>query len=421
LGVLGPQVSDSVQYDPAFLMNRTTTGNFTEMVADAILAERFPIAAQWLARLNEILEVGPRQVFPSASLLDHIPLLIAEIAEYLRAPESEEIAANTTVIEKARELGLLRHAQHASVHQLLREYEILGEILEAFISNETARLQLEPTPTQCFDVLRRLSRAIRILMRTTVDTFVAEFTAALQERNERIDKFNRMTSHELRTPIGTLTFAAELLGNDVIRREPQRLGQVAAVVRNNVERLAWLIENLQRVARLDDGVNVPSRQRVEVTTLATVVVRQLEEMAAARDVHIQVQPALPVLETDPARLELVLLNLVSNGIKYSDPAKTDRFVRIRGDEAIAADGTWRLVVLDNGLGIPASAQQAIFDRFFRAHEHLDAKLGVSGSGLGLSIVADCVAALGGEIAYSSEPGDGTTFTVTLRGVSPPST
>ena len=302
-------------------MAPTTTDSYGSIIATAIRAERFQISAQWLARLNEILEVQPNRVFPSDQLLDHIPLLIAEMADYVRAPASEEIAANTSVIEKARELGVLRHGQKASVHQLLREYEILGEILEEFIAAETARLELTPTPADCFDVLRRLSRATRTLMRTTVDTFVAEYTTALQERNDRIERFNRMTSHELRTPIGTLTFAAELLNNDIVRQEPQRLEQVSGIIRNNVERLSWLINNVQRLARLDEPVDVPTRQRVEVTTLANEACRQLEDMAAARGVSLNVQPALPAIDADPARLELILLNLVSNGIKVQRPGQ----------------------------------------------------------------------------------------------------
>jgi len=401
-------------------MASSTTDGYGGVIATAIRAERFPISAQWLARLNEILDVEAKDVFPSDSLLDHIPLLVAEIAEYLRAPESEEIAANTSVIEKARELGVLRHGQKASVHQLLREYEILGEILEAFIATETARLQLAPTPGECFDVLRRLARAMRILMRTTVDTFVAEYTATLHERNERIERFNRMTSHELRTPIGTLTFAAALLNTDLVREEPQRLEQVAGVIRNNVDRLSWLITNVQRLAKLDEPVDAPNQQRVEVTTLATETARQLDEMAEARDVRVNVQPALPTILTDPARLELILLNLISNGIKYSDPAKAERYIEIGGDRSIAPDGTWTMYVRDNGLGIPREVQPAIFDRFFRAHEHLDQRLGVSGSGLGLSIVSDCLEAIGAAIEYHSEPGVGTSFHITFRPAAPSS-
>ena len=69
-----------------------------------------------MTRLHDVLTVKPNEVFPSDYLLDHIPSLICEIAVYLRAPADEEIAANAAVIDKARELGTLRHEQKASVH-----------------------------------------------------------------------------------------------------------------------------------------------------------------------------------------------------------------------------------------------------------------------------------------------------------------
>ena len=92
-------------------------------------------------RCAALLTVPAGEVFPSEQLLDHIPALVEEIASYLVAPGDREIAANTAVMAKARELGQLRHAQRASVHQLLHEYEILGDFLETFLVEETERLQ----------------------------------------------------------------------------------------------------------------------------------------------------------------------------------------------------------------------------------------------------------------------------------------
>jgi hypothetical protein len=115
----------------------------------------------------------------------------------LSAPSDQEIAANAAVMDKARELGMLRHRQRASTHQLLHEYEILGEILEAFLIEETMHLGVPPSVSECFDVQRRLTRAVRVLMRTTVDTFISEYTATIQEQTERIKAFNRAASHEL--------------------------------------------------------------------------------------------------------------------------------------------------------------------------------------------------------------------------------
>jgi signal transduction histidine kinase len=387
------------------------TDDYAGIVSRRIAAERIALSSRWLARLNALLEVSANEVFPTDQLLDHIPMLIGEVAAYLNAPEGEEIAANAAVIAKARELGSLRHQQRASVHQVLREYEILAEILETFVAEETQRLGLEPRSAECFELQKRLGRSTRTLMRTTVETFISEYTTTIQTQNERMQAFNRLASHELRSHVGTLRFAAALLTTDAVQADFHRVGKVATTIRTNTDRLAWLIDNLQRVARLGDILDAPSHQQVDVGIIAGEVARQLDDMARARGVTIHVGTVLPTLTLDPARLELLLLNLASNGIKYSDPAKSDRFVRIECPDA--ASSPVELVVRDNGLGIASQHQSAVFERFFRAHAHLDETLGISGTGLGLSIVADCAHGLGGTIRCDSTPGEGTTFTLTL--------
>jgi signal transduction histidine kinase len=397
-------------------MTTAVADNYAAILSQRLFAERLTLAELWLARLKELLTVEPNEVFPSDQLLDHIPVLIAAIASYLRAPADEEIAANAVVIDKARELGALRHAQRASVHQLLREYEILGEMLETFVADETTRLGLTPSSEECFDVLRRLIHAIRTLMRTTVETFISEYTTTIQEQNDHIKAFNRAASHELRSPIGTILFAATMLDKDRARvsRDADRLAKIAATIRANAERLGWLVENLQRISRLSEPLDVPSLQRVELDTIASEVSRQLEDMAATRRVSIRLAPGLPTLVVDPARLELVLLNLVSNAIKYSDPHKPESYVEIVPVQDEQTSPTHcTIAVRDNGLGISEADQAAVFERFFRAHPHLDDELGITGSGLGLAIVADCVEALGGSIRCESVPGTSTTFYLTL--------
>jgi signal transduction histidine kinase len=394
-------------------MDVTTAEDYATLMCNMVTAQSVSLSARWLARLREIVDVGLNDVFPSSSLLDHIPALVSEIARSLCAPANNEIAANAAVMDKARELGRLRHSQHASVHQLLHEYEILGEILEAFVIDETARLHLRPSPEDCFTVVRRMTHAVRVLMRTTVDTFVSEYTTTIQEQNERLTAFNRAASHELRSPIGTLLFAGTVLNHEAVRRDPVRVARVGATVRANAERLAWLVDNLQRISRMREAVDVPSEQSVDLTALATEVARQLAEMAAARNVAVVVDPDLPSLVTDPARVELILLNLISNAIKYSDPAKPEPSVQISASGGGRVAGECTICVRDNGLGISEADQAAVFNRFFRAHAHLDQELGITGSGLGLAIVADCVHALGGSIRFESASGEGTAFFLTL--------
>ena len=135
-------------------------------------------------------------------------------------------------------------------------------------------------------------------------------------------------------------------------------------------------------------------------------------MADSRRVDIQIGDDLPQLIVDRARLELILTNLMSNGIKYSDPDKALRFVRVEAAPS-RTPGHACVSVRDNGIGIPAASLPSIFGRFVRVHAGRDQELGVRGSGLGLAIAAECAEAVGGSLTVESTEGAGTTFFVTL--------
>jgi hypothetical protein len=162
--------------------------NFGDFIGARMGEAHQAIAAHWLARLHELLPVEATDVFPSTALLDHIPKLIQEIATYLRAPEAEAIAANTAVIAKAQELGELRHAQRASVHQLLQEYRILGEVLTLFVKEESARVGFSE-PVACIDVMYRLSQCVGVLMQATVDRFIAAYMDTIEQQTRRLEGF----------------------------------------------------------------------------------------------------------------------------------------------------------------------------------------------------------------------------------------
>lgn len=395
------------------------TADFDQYIASRIQAETQTLSTRWFDRLKDLLPVAATQVFPSQDLLDHIPELLREIGAYLGAPENEEIGANTSVIVKARELGLLRHRQSASVHQLLREYEILGRILQAFLAEELARMPVEPRARDCIAVTSRLQRAVHILMQTTVDTFVAEYTSTIAAQTRQLESFNRTVSHELRNPLGTLGYALVLLKTPEVLQSDAARARVLELAQRNCDRVRDLLNAITQLSRAGQSEDTPSVQRVEVTAIAGEVARQLRSMAEARGVSIRIQPDLPILTLDPARLELILMNLVSNAIKYADPGKPERYVEVVRDAIVEPhDRSW-IVVRDNGLGIPAAARSGLFARFFRAHAGRDHELRNDGLGLGLSIVLECMKALGGEITVESTEGVGSAFKLAIPRIERP--
>ena len=390
--------------------------DFGDLIAERIRIAHRAIAERWFERLLDLLPVEARDVFPTESLLDHIPALILEISEYLRQPEETAIAANTAIVDKARELGALRHEQRASLHQVLREYQVLNGVLVTFVVEEMERMAPLPPAAESVAIVSRLNQSVMILSQATVEAFVTLYTRTIAEQNDRLEQFTRMAAHEWRQPLGALQFGVSLLRHSGLNGDQAQ--RTLAALERNVQHLVELTHKLETVARMHTDSDNPLLQEVSAATVAHEAARQLREMADARGVAIQIAEDLPQLTVDVGRLELVFVNLLSNAVKYADSAKSERRVDVTG--APDGDGWCRIEVSDNGVGIRQEALATIFQRFTRAHTDHDELSRVSGLGLGLAIADDCVRAMGGRIDVRSLEGEGTTFIVTLPHTPPAS-
>jgi len=385
-----------------------TTADFGDVIAERMLVEHEGLAARWFERLVDLLPVDERNVFPSNSLLDHVPALIREISASLRQGGDAVIAANTSILDKARELGALRHQQRASLHQVLREYQILGGVLVQFVLEEVERLTSVPPAPVCVFVVSRIHHAVDVLSQTTVESFVSLYTQTISEQTERLQQFTRMATHEWRQPLGALQFGLSVLQQAGVGDRAQR---TLDVVQRNVAHLVSLTRKLEAMARLhEDASDSVVTQTVPLGTVAKEAARQLREMSDPRGVDIRIAEVMPEIAVDVGRLELALLNLLSNAIKYSDPSKSEPYVEL---SASITANECRIVVRDNGIGIPKRSIGKIFQRFTRAHAADDSSAVVEGVGLGLAIVDECVRAMGGRIEVESTEGDGTTFVLVL--------
>lgn len=385
------------------------TAEYDSAIAQRMQDQHRELAARWFERLLALVPVQAPDIFPSAALLDHIPELIVQISGYLRDPAEHAISANTAVLDKARELGDLRHVQRASLHQVLREYQILWVVLSTFVVEQTEGLGSEAPPGGVATLLQRLQGAVNVLSQATVETFVGLYTATIREQAQRLEEFTRLAAHEWRQPLSTLQVGLAVIRHPNV--EADRSARMWEVVDRNLRQLIDVTQKLEAVTRLRDLGDTPLVQTISLTTVAQEAARQLRDMADAKSVELVVQDAMPEVTLDVGRLELVLLNLLSNGIKYADPRKEERRVEVTA--APSPDGGCRLAVRDNGVGIPEHALNTVFRRFTRAHVDRPDLSGVPGLGLGLAIVDDCVDALGATIAVESAEGLGTTFLVSL--------
>ena len=391
---------------PTQLMSSTPFAESTaEVLSSRLSAARRDLARRWLDELNSFLLVEKREIFPGEQLLDHIPQLIDEIAGFMRAPGAEAIAANTAMMAKAAELGELRFAQRSTVHQLLREYHLLGTLLEDFIINEVRAMGAQADPIEALKVQGRASQAVRVLQQQTVDTFVGKYSDTIDRQTSQLQGFTGLISHEIRQPLGVLQMVAHLMP-----RSGGMADELSNKLDRSVRRLADVVAKLERLAfvtRAGYGDSA-TLQEVDLSALAGDAARQLKEMADTHNVEIVVEPDLPRLVIDSGRAELAIVNLIANAIKYADPDKARRLVRV-----VPVPGEDRsIVVADNGIGIPEGKLSAIFESFVRAHAHRDEELGAQGLGLGLAIVRECMDAMCGKVTVKSKEREGTEFTLT---------
>src|SRR5262249_3797356 len=154
-----------------FVPAHAVASEFSTAIALRIEDCRQILAERWLEELKHLVPVAEKEIFPGDERLGQIPAFIQDIGSVLRVPAGEAIAAGAP-IARAAELGHLRHAQNASLQQVLREYRALRQTLAGFIKDEIRRLSLEPSVEEAIDLIDRLEAVIDALLRTTVDTLV---------------------------------------------------------------------------------------------------------------------------------------------------------------------------------------------------------------------------------------------------------
>ena len=384
-------------------MNGTTTDcPLAVTLAERLRGQRDTLTSRWLVRIADRVALAPNRIFPSDDLIDHVPLLILGIADYVEDP-ARPVLAETPVIAKAMELGALRHNQGFDEHQLLKEYEILGGILFQFLSEAVSEIDADCTRAELVTCSARLFQAIAVIQQATTTQFLMLARAQVAEREERLRTFNRALTHELRNRIGAALGASQIMDMpEVDAGERQRLN---GVVLRNVESMRVVLDNLLVLT----GVTLDSRHQrhVQLPEAAQEAARQVRAAARARNVKVRIDPDLPPVEVSAAAVELCLTNLLANAIKYSDPKSDDRWVEVRG-RLVA--GEVIVEVVDNGVGVPVDARARLFQRFFRAHEA--SMPDVEGTGLGLSIIRDTVGGLGGR-AWAEFPAKGSVFAFSL--------
>lgn len=232
-----------------------------------------------------------------------------------------------------------------------------------------------------------------------------EMLDSLEQAFARERRFVADASHELRTPVAVIRNKTDVA--KLWARTPQDYLTVLEGVNAEAERLSHLISDLLALARGDEGQTRFERELVRLDRVAGAVAANTEWLASECGITLAIQVSEPVtILGDEARLIQVVLNLVENAVRYTNPGGCVTVaVETRPDQAL-------LRVHDTGMGMAPEHLPHIFERFYRA-DPARRRTGGSGSGLGLSIVEWIVRAHGGAVSVESQLGQGSCFTVTL--------
>lgn len=285
---------------------------------------------------------------------------------------------------------------HQQMQMMAEELQEKNELLES--QNEEIQAQSEEIQAQNAEILRQNEE-----IHTQSEKLMAQ-KKELEEADRHKNEFLAMLAHELRNPLGALSNVVEVARLHGAK-DPD-CSQVHTILNRQVRHMARLLDDLLDVSRISRGKIELRKEPADLATAVAHAVETVRPLIEARKHEIQISlPPEPVrLEADPTRLEQVLVNLLDNAAKYTEPGG-----RIwLGAERVGTEAV--LWVRDSGVGIPPELLPRVFDLFAQGDRSLDRSQG--GLGIGLTMVRSLVEMHGGSVeAHSAGPGQGSELVV----------
>jgi len=238
-------------------------------------------------------------------------------------------------------------------------------------------------------------------------------SADLEEYMKSHAAFVSHAVHELRTPVTSIRGYSDMLNNPAMGELNDMQKQFLTVIRTNTKRMEGLLSDVSYVTKIRAGTLRANQKMDMYKNIAMMLeknARPLAEELGRKLVIDEVPQGLPLLNIDGEMLSNALLKLIENGLRYSPEGEGT--VRV---SAASQDGTLVITVEDNGIGMTPEEIAQLGTLYFRGDN--DAVRAYKGSGLGIPIAYGLIKLLDGAISVESEPGEGTRFTITLKGMS----
>ena len=271
--------------------------------------------------------------------------------------------------------------------------EVVGQVLEGVHVDKVLRLDGSDIQVIANPVTRENNTEGAVILLVDVTEKV--------EREQLRREFSANVSHELKTPLTSISGFAEIMQSGFVKEEDIKV--FAGRIYREAQRLIRLVGDVIRISRLDEGGLPYQWEKLDLYSLIHDIFSTLHDAAEKQEVHMYMEGGSTILDTVPTVMEEVIYNVCDNAIKYNHRGG-EVSVRLKDGGDVV-----RVIVKDTGIGIPKEDQERIFERFYRVDKSHSKEIG--GTGLGLSIVKHGVSTLDGRLWLTSEPGQGTEITM----------
>jgi PAS domain S-box-containing protein len=232
---------------------------------------------------------------------------------------------------------------------------------------------------------------------------LSEALANEKELNDMKSRFVTMASHEFRTPLSTILSSVSLIGKYSTANDDEKRQKHVQRVKSAVTNMTLILNDFLSVEKLEEGKIFLRKEEIDLKTIINEVLNEINGILKPGQKVEYKHEGNTYAQLDNQMLHNILLNLISNAIKFSPEDKNIEVYTNVSDQEII------IKVKDQGIGIPKEEQDHLFERFFRAKNVTN----IQGTGLGLNIVGKYLEAMNGKIDFISELDKGTTFTVTI--------
>lgn len=284
---------------------------------------------------------------------------------------------------------------------------VIAVILAAILSRRQTASIVDPINTLDIDdpdeasIYSELAPLIQRLQRQ--HSQIDEQFAALERQNNVRREFTANVSHELKTPLTSISGYAEIIENGIAK--PEDVPRFAGNIYRETQRLITLVGDILKLSHLDEGAEGLEAEDLDLQLICRTVKNRLATQASAKKITVSVIGENVRFRGVRSMMEEMVYNLCENAIKYNNPGGSVHM------EVAFKDGKAVLTVSDTGIGIPEEETDRVFERFYRVDKSHSKETG--GTGLGLSIVKHCVMLHNGDISVESKLGKGTAITVRI--------